>query len=285
MQFTGFSYHIIYRLYTNLVIGAMSQADADLFDLSDDSSVAVSLKPFYSVLEKCNLQLNLTQQDRVVDAFVALGAEKVDDLKLLDEKDLIDYLPLIKCRKLILFLKGTNAKDVENAHVVSTPLSASTVSDINATCSSTSSSVSEFSENLISLPIQRFSRAVKECLETKKRPTPKERREVVRVLCDELLDKRHPVQRKDIRFLAKLMVQHYPLSFEDRSLGGTKIEDGTFTLFAQMENRLYNMRRTSDVSTESSVDDEDVPRKRSRASWHGCYDTSTNNSTANELEV
>ena len=186
---------------------------------------------------------------------------------------------------MILFLKGTNAKDVENAHVVSTPFSASTVSDSNATCSSTGSSVSEFSENLISLPIQRFSRAAKECLETKKRPTPKERREVVRVLCDELLDKRHPVQRKDIRFLAKLMVQHYPLSFEDRSLGGTKIEDGTFTLFAQMENRLYNMRRTSDVSTESCVDNEDVPLKRSRASWHGCSDTSTNKSTANELEV
>ena len=44
--------------------------------------------------------------------------------------------------------------------------------------------VHDKSSNIPSILWQRFSTGVRQCLQKEKRPTPKERREVVRVLCD-----------------------------------------------------------------------------------------------------
>ena len=102
-------------------------------------------------------------------------------------------------------------------------------------------------------------------LRNKKRPTPKERREVVRVLCDEIHDKCASPQRRDIQKMAEMMVNRYPISFEDRSLGDRLIQDGSYTLFTQMENRIYNMKRGSDTSNSS---ENEGSSKKKKSLWN-----------------
>ena len=93
----------------------------------------------------------------------------------------------------------------------------------------------------------------------------------------------NPPTRTDIRQLIALMVAKYSDSFEDTSLGGTKIEDGTDSLFTQVENRVYNMKRTT--STDSSEIDETSPRKRQKkSSRFGCVQWEPENS-ASDVEI
>ena len=224
----------------------------------EDSGATVALEPFFSFLQTCDLQLTQTQSDKVVDTFIEMGAESVKDLHFIKEIDLAGILPLIKCRKLISCINNEKRQN----NVIA---SADSIVDSSTSTASDDSNVHEESRIVYSIPWERFSKDVKLCLENKKRPTPKERREVVRVLCDEIHDKCASPQRRDIQKMAEMMVNRYPISFEDRSLGGRLIQDGSYTLFTQMENRIYNMKQGSDTSNSS---ENEGSSKKKKSLWN-----------------
>ena len=250
----------------------------------EDSIVTVALQPFYSFLEDYNLQLTASQSDEVVDMFVEMGADGVEDLDFVNERDLAGILPLIKCRKLMFFInKMKSQRNVISADPIVNSADSTVTSRSSVASGGESSNVHHKSSNIPSIPWQRFSKGVRQCLEKEKRPTPKERREVVRVLCDEINDKCPAPQRQDMRNLADIMVKRFPVSFEDRSFGDKLIKDGDSTLFTQIENRLYNMKRGSDTSTEASSENEGSSKKKSL--WHLNPEyMQPSISTSNELE-
>ncbi|XP_071345452.1 uncharacterized protein [Trachinotus anak] len=108
----------------------------------------------------------------------------------------------------------------------------------------------------------------------KKRAPPKERREMVRIIIDDLLSKEpgRPGRAK-LRGIAKQIVEQYPCSFQDRELNGTNvIGTGYDALFIQLENRVENARRPSLICSEKRPA-EDVMRKKSRNSdRYGCVE-------------
>ena len=65
----------------------------------------------------------------------------------------------------------------------------------------------------------------------------------MRILCDELLDNFSSPQRHDIKCLTDMIVQKYPMSFQDNTLGDLKMNDGAQSLFMQIEYRLGCCRR------------------------------------------
>lgn len=113
-------------------------------------------------------------------------------------------------------------------------------------------------------------------LSEKKRPTPKERREPVRIVIDNVLSKeRGRPGRTKLQEIVKKIVEQCPCSFQDRELNGTKvIGTGYDAFFIQLENRLENIRRPSTVSsTKRPAEGEDAVRKKSTLSdRYGCVE-------------
>lgn len=108
----------------------------------------------------------------------------------------------------------------------------------------------------------------------KKRPKPKERRELVRIIVDDLLSKTQGRPgRAKLRYIAKQIVEKYPCSFQDRELNGIQVVgSGYDALFIQFENRVENVRRPLTVgSTKRSTEDEMTARKKSlHSDQYGC---------------
>ena len=250
---------------------------------SDDSASTstVDLQPLRELFQQCDLNLSQQKVESIIEKFVTLGIENIDDLKLLTESDLLPILPLIKCRKLLNYVNKAVESAVQDASISATltPIP-NTVND----------STSHDGSTKVTMPWQRFSKSLKDCLEKNEIPTPAQRREIVRILGDELLEKCRSPNRTDVRRLAKLVVQSYPKAFEDKSLGGTKIQDGSASLTIQLENRLYNLKRDStetiEVANNEAEDSEAVPRKRKqRISQYGCVQLSLKDVTSDmELE-
>lgn len=108
----------------------------------------------------------------------------------------------------------------------------------------------------------------------KKRPKPKDRRELVRIVVDDLVSKTggRPGRAK-LRYIAKQIVEKYPCSFQDREINGiTVVGSGYDALFVQLENRVENVRRPLTAGlAKRSTENEMAARKKSLPSdQYGC---------------
>lgn len=112
-------------------------------------------------------------------------------------------------------------------------------------------------------------------LSEKKRPKPSERRELIRIVIDDLLHKENGRPgRAKLWHVAKQIVDKYPCSFQDRELNGTKvIGTGFDALFIHLENRVENVRRPLTISAKRPAEDGDVVWKKSTHSdRYGCVE-------------
>lgn len=103
-------------------------------------------------------------------------------------------------------------------------------------------------------------------LSEKKRPKPKERRELVCIIIEDVLSKECVrTGRAKLWEIANKIVEQYPSSFQDRELNGTQvIGTGSDALFMQLENRLGNFSRPLTFnSTKRPTEGEDTVRKKS----------------------
>ncbi|KAH7950338.1 hypothetical protein HPB49_022660 [Dermacentor silvarum] len=88
-----------------------------------------------------------------------------------------------------------------------------------------------------------FPNSLQEALENQAPLLPRERRELVRRVADQLLLKQSRPRREEIRSAAAQVVAAYPLSLEDRKLDGGLLGRGYDSLFQQLENRVENLNR------------------------------------------
>lgn len=95
-------------------------------------------------------------------------------------------------------------------------------------------------------------------LREKTRSKPKEKRELVCVIIDDVLCKENiRPGRAKLRETARQIVQEYSSSFQDRDLSGTKIIGiGYESLFIQLENRVENVRRPLTVCSAKKMADD-----------------------------
>lgn len=81
-------------------------------------------------------------------------------------------------------------------------------------------------------------------LERGKRPGPKLRRQMVRIVVTEMMEKCSYVGKKHSTDVAKKMVAKYPTSLQD-VIEGDIVGAGYLSLVKQLQNRIENVRRTS----------------------------------------
>ncbi|KAH6923533.1 hypothetical protein HPB50_002155 [Hyalomma asiaticum] len=100
------------------------------------------------------------------------------------------------------------------------------------------SSVSQFSLNLDALP-----RNVQLALKEPQPLPPRERRQLVRCITDDMFRVSIRPRRDFIRSVAEAIVRHFPASLEDRGIDGKVLGRGYDSLLKQLENRVENESR------------------------------------------
>ncbi|XP_076875209.1 uncharacterized protein LOC143525314 isoform X2 [Brachyhypopomus gauderio] len=94
------------------------------------------------------------------------------------------------------------------------------------------------------IPLEKFPEALMQCLERGKRPSPRLRREMVRIVVTEMMKIcASPSKRASTQF-AKKMVAKYPQSLQD-VIEGDVVGPGYHSLVKQLQARIENVKRSS----------------------------------------
>ncbi|KAL6470551.1 hypothetical protein MHYP_G00216700 [Metynnis hypsauchen] len=143
--------------------------------------------------------------------------------------------------------------------------------------SSTSSSSPQLDthwEDNFEIPWTKFPEELMQPSERGKRPGPKLRRQMVRIVVTEMMEKCPHVGKKHSTDVAKKMVSKYPKSLQD--IIGDIVGTGYHSLVKQLQNRIENVRRTSTPKIrkrkhESNSDDTDEIPLEERAAMQDTY--------------
>lgn len=127
-----------------------------------------------------------------------------------------------------------------------------------SSASSTPTTSAELSSPAFHIPWSKMPANLMTSLAKKERPTPALRREMVRIICSDIVTTCANPGRRQLRLLADKIVDTYPLSFRDM-LDGDVVGSGYDSLMLQLESRLDNLnrgklsvkRRLSENSSES----------------------------------
>uniref|UniRef100_A0A3B1JEG1 Uncharacterized protein n=1 Tax=Astyanax mexicanus TaxID=7994 RepID=A0A3B1JEG1_ASTMX len=95
------------------------------------------------------------------------------------------------------------------------------------------------------VPWSKMPQGIKLSINAQQRPTPRDRREMIRVIVDEIrLIEPNPT-RSDCATVAKMVVKEYPESFADILKDGTRIGSGFASLVNQLKTRVEHLNRNS----------------------------------------
>lgn len=127
------------------------------------------------------------------------------------------------------------------------------------------------------VPWENFPEELMQSLERGKRPRPRLRREMVRIVVGEMMKKGSATKRSTTE-VAKKMVAKYPQSLQD-VIGGDVIGPGYHSLVKQLQNRIENVKRSTTPKirkrkhhTDNSDDTDEIPPEKRAAiqDTYGC---------------
>ncbi|XP_073719682.1 uncharacterized protein [Misgurnus anguillicaudatus] len=132
------------------------------------------------------------------------------------------------------------------------PGSASPSSCTSSSCSSQSSSASSSASSswpeTFKVPLEVMPSGIKLAIANKKRPSPADRRHLVRVLVDCM--RKHEVNpsRAQCQIVVQNIIKQYPDSFADILADGTKIGSGYASLLLQVKTRVEHVNRNNTLA-------------------------------------
>uniref|UniRef100_A0AAR2JY98 SAM domain-containing protein n=1 Tax=Pygocentrus nattereri TaxID=42514 RepID=A0AAR2JY98_PYGNA len=201
----------------------------------------------------------------------SIGVETHADLRFIEEADLMTVLRPVQARKLLSVWKQKckNATQLwgtpENSSIsseASPDQSLSLISVSPQSSSSTSSSSPQLDthwEDNFEIPWTKFPEELMQPLERGKRPGPKLRRQMVRIVVTEMMEKCPHVGKKHSTDVAKKMVSKYPKSLQD-IIEGDIVGTGYHSLVKQLKRK-----------HESNSDDTDEIPLEERAAMQDTY--------------
>ena len=137
----------------------------------------------------------------------------------------------------------------------------SDIDDINA--SQSTSKAGNFWINSFKIPWEKFPKSLLDACAKKVRPKPRDRRAMVRIMCDDIKGYTSLPGRKNLSKVAEMVVAKQKESFCD-VIGDSIIGSGYQSLLKQLEERMANLNRKGDkaaVKLDVSSDEEDSERK------------------------
>ncbi|XP_041952199.1 uncharacterized protein LOC121712172 isoform X1 [Alosa sapidissima] len=186
----------------------------------------------------------------------SIGVDRKSDLQYVKEEDLSEHLRPIESRKLLNKwstdgqLRCAENLQSDNSQSDSTrspcrldSSSSSFSSSPTSTNSSTSTVDIDSWPDCFKVPWGKMPHAISMAVHSQKRPAPRDRREMVRIIVDEMRVIEANPSRSDCFSVAKKIVRQYPKSFADVLKDGTKIGSGYASLVNQIKSRVEHLNR------------------------------------------
>lgn len=228
------------------------------------SSIGDEIK---AIILKALPNLSEDTQKQMITALEISGLESTEDLKYVQQDDIKDLLPVIQQRKLLEAFKVESTTVTLDLQLLpddspctsltsfSSPLpcSSSSLSSFSSLSSSSEASTpctSHRSANIsrkwhetFEVPWHKMPEEVQSAIANSKRPAPDKRRQMIRVLVDEMRKYEVNPTRKECLIICKNIVHQYPSSFADMTTGGVIIGGGFTSFLSQVKTRIENINR------------------------------------------
>ncbi|XP_067374849.1 uncharacterized protein [Channa argus] len=222
-------------------------------------------------------------KDILEETLQSLGVETYDDFSFIEEADLLSALRPIQARKFLAAWKlKCQTPETISSSVHASPVPVTSLQSPSPRSSSSASSNSSQSPGVdwmdtFMIPWDKFPEELMQSLERGKRPSPKMRREMVRILVREMMQVSSCISKRNTTEIAKKIVAKYPNSLQD-VIEGDVIGPGYHSLVKQMQNRIENVRRPTTPKirkrrhrTDDSDTDEVPPEQRAAIQdTYGC---------------
>ncbi|XP_043955131.1 uncharacterized protein LOC122821358 [Gambusia affinis] len=194
--------------------------------------------------------LTEASKDILEETLQSIGVETYDDFQFIVEEDLLSALRPIQARKALAAWKfrcrtPETSRSSSNASP-DTPPSQPSLSPLSVSSNSSSSNQSSAADwvDTFEIPWEKFSEELMQALERGKRPSPKMRKEMVRIVVSEMMRKSSYLGKRSSTEVAKKMVAKYPKSLQD-VIDGDVIGPGYHSLVKQLQYRIENVKRST----------------------------------------
>ncbi|KAI5613969.1 hypothetical protein C0J50_11194, partial [Silurus asotus] len=192
----------------------------------------------------------------VVETLNSLGVSSPEDFRYVQEADLLPVLRPIRARKLVSAWRQINSCSGTQS---------SSCSSSSPTFGKASTIASDWADNF-KIPWEKLPEALMQCLERQKRPTPRLRRDMEKIVVSEMMKICKSPSKKNSTAIAKKMVAKYPTSLQD-VIDGDIVGAGYHSLLKQFQNRVKNVKRTNvqkirKRSRTEDSDTEEIPAER-----------------------
>ncbi|XP_029967518.1 uncharacterized protein LOC115402957 isoform X1 [Salarias fasciatus] len=227
---------------------------------------------------------NLAEMSKNIleESLQSLGIKTSDDFKFLQESDLLTALRPIQARKLLAAWKLRGQSDEGSSESRLLPAPPPSMNYASPSSSASSSAISCQSPavdwmDTYQVPWRQFPEELIQTLQREKRPTRHMRREMVRIVASDMMQRSSSVSKRNSTEIAKRMVAKYPKSLQD-NIEGDVIGSGYDSLVKQLQNRIENMKRSTTPRIRKrrcQADDSDTgdvaPEKRAAIQdTYGC---------------
>uniref|UniRef100_A0A8C5PWW2 Uncharacterized protein n=1 Tax=Leptobrachium leishanense TaxID=445787 RepID=A0A8C5PWW2_9ANUR len=220
-------------------------------------------------------------KDILEETLQSIGVETYDDLKFIEEADLLSALRPVQARKFIATWKlrcqtpDSSSSSVDASPGPSTSLrSPSPIISHSTSSSSSRTPEIDWADNF-QIQWDKLPEELTQLLERGERPSPRMRREIVRFVVSEMMKKSSCPSKRNSTEVAKKMLAKYPRSLQD-VIEGEVIGSGYYSLVKQLQYRIDNVKRCTTPKIRkrkhgtSASDTDEVPPEQ-RAAIQDCY--------------
>ncbi|KAK0131326.1 hypothetical protein N1851_016620 [Merluccius polli] len=225
----------------------------------------------------------------LMDALKAGGVHTLADLEYIREEDMFNVLLPATARRLVTWARSKSVTPALTPASVcaspqssrflthtpssspSSPLSVSSMSPVYTIPSSSINWIDKFE-----IPWAKLPEELMQCLSREKRPSPKHRREMIRIVVSDMMNVCNSPSKQNATEIAKRMVTKYPKSLQD-VIEGDVIGSGYDSLAKQLLSRVENAKR-SDIpkvkrrkhSSDADTDEITAAQRASVQDTYGC---------------
>ncbi|KAL6465864.1 hypothetical protein MHYP_G00259970 [Metynnis hypsauchen] len=215
--------------------------------------------------------------DILEETLQSLGVQTTEDFPFIQEADLLSVLRPIQARKLVATWKNhKQSTEIHSQSALSSPTSSTPSSHSSSPLPSCPITAPDWVDSF-QIPLEKFPEALMQCLERGKRPSPRLRREMVRIVVTEMMKICASPSKRASTQIAKKMVAKYPQSLQD-VIEGDVVGPGYHSLVKQLQARIENVKRYSAPrimkrkQRSDEYDTEEVPAEQRAAvqDTYGC---------------
>ncbi|MED6292032.1 hypothetical protein CHARACLAT_029620 [Characodon lateralis] len=217
-------------------------------------------------------------KDILKETLQSLGVETHDDFQFIVEEDLLSALRPIQARKALAAWKF-RCQTPETSRSSSNASPDTPPSQLSVSSNSSSSNQTSAADWVDTFEItwEKFSEELMQSSERGKRPSPKMRKKMIRIVVSEIMRKSSYLGKRSSTEVAKKMVAKYPKSLQD-VIDGDVIGPGNHSLVKHLQYQIDNVKRSTMPKirkrkrcSENSDTDEIPPEQRAAIQdTYGC---------------